>query len=135
MQAENQILTKQKIARDSFILLLILIALDSVSRTLYVWAVPMVEGLFLIVIPTLFYITRMARDDLLDLRLVKNKDIIPCYCAIVGINLYAIIVFVRSGNPIVGNGKIGEHMIPFILVVFFGYQIIVLFHARHQTKQ
>jgi hypothetical protein len=132
---DEQIRKSQKAWRDTFLASIILIAMDAVSRTLYDWAVPMLEGTLLIVIITLFYMTRMAKDHLMDPRFVNNKLIIPCYLLAAAANLFPCIDFLASGNSIVENGKAGTRFIPLLMFVFFGYQVIVLFHEQHKAKQ
>lgn len=129
---DEQILKNQKAGRDTFLVSVILIALDAISRTLYDWAVPMVEGLLLIVMINSFYMTRMAKDHLLDPRFVNNKSLIPCYLLIAAISLC---ICMTSESSIIENGKLGTRFIPLLLFVFFGYQVIILFHAQHQPKK
>lgn len=123
---------KQKITRNAFLLLVILVFVDSISRTLFIWSTPMVEGLLLIVIPALFYITEIAKNNMMDLRIVQNKLIIPCYILVVCVNLYASAKSIISGDLTIQNGKMDEPFIPLILTVFFGYNIIVLLYAKHK---
>jgi hypothetical protein len=131
---EKQILEKAKISSNTSILFAILIFIDSISRTFYVWSTPMVEGLLLIAIPTLFYITEIAKNKMMSLRISQNKLIIPCFMVVGGINLYASIKVIMS-NSIIKNGRMVESSIPLILFVFFGYYSIVLLYAKHKVSK
>jgi hypothetical protein len=134
---ELQMLNRQKIAFQTLIFTLALIFVDGLVKTAYIWATPMIEALFLLSIPTVFFTTRAIMKNAYFVMRAKIKNEIWGFGAICafGIIIIAQSIFSETFN-IIENGMLSNDVsFPILILTYIFIVLAMVVKAVQEGKE
>lgn len=125
---EMQTIERQRIAFRTLILTLILIFINGLIKTKYIWASPSTESFFLLIIPTLYFITcSIIKNAYFPIKVKSFNTIIILWGALFIIQLFVIASSVINGNfIIIENASLTNEFQKILLAILFGYLTFLL---------
>lgn len=125
---EMQIIERQRISFRTLILTLVLIFINGLIKTKYIWATPSTETIFLLIIPTLYFTTcSIIKNAYFAMKVENFISYIILWGALFIIQLFAIGNSVLNNNfTVIKNACLTNEFLKILLAILFGYLTLLL---------